>query len=535
MVEAGASADHAQEMYDESVTTVVLAAVIVAVVASIVLAIVLARMLARPLAEVGGAARRIADGDYAARVPREGPEELASLADSFNQMAASLERQEAMRRDFIANAAHELRTPLTNLQGYLEALRDGVIVADRATYDSLWDEAERLVRLSHSLDALAEGDAATSPPALEELDLAAAIRAALELAQPTLERAGLRSSSTSRTAPGPGQPGPARPGPRQPAVQRRPLHAGRRDRHRPCRTAAGGPPGSIANTGEGIPPDDLERVFERFYRVEKSRDRARGGAGIGLAIVKQLVEAGRRPRRCGIARRADALLVQPAGLTGVGVTGGRCRPSRQRSRASPSHWIGLRRSPRNATATRIVTAGPNDAASPTIQVGADLEADREDDRARATSSMPASVIAPTTVLEPRPRRRSVAGHPPRGQGQDDRMASDQTGVHRSSHRVELDPAHRLEGDVGDHRHQREQDERHDREDDARTREPCRPPAAIEGDPGQHDPDGRDIAPTAWSGVNDSPRKRTERTTVNPPNAATMPLTTEIGPIWRPVK
>ena len=75
-------------------------------------------------------------------------------------MAASLERQETMRRDFIANAAHELRTPLTNLQGYLEALRDGVIVADRATYESLWDEAERLVRLSRSLDALAEGDAA---------------------------------------------------------------------------------------------------------------------------------------------------------------------------------------------------------------------------------------------------------------------------------------------------------------------------------------------------------------------------------------
>ena len=68
-----------------------------------------------------------------------------------------------MRRDFIANAAHELRTPLTNLQGYLEALRDGVIVADRATYESLWDEAERLVRLSRSLDALAEGDAAPGP------------------------------------------------------------------------------------------------------------------------------------------------------------------------------------------------------------------------------------------------------------------------------------------------------------------------------------------------------------------------------------
>ena len=191
MMEAGDSAEHAREMYDDSVTTVVIAASVVAVLASVGLAVVLARMLARPLAEIGGAARRIADGDYAARVPREGPEELASLADSFNQMAASLEQQERMRRDFIANAAHELRTPLTNLQGYLEALRDGVIVADRATYESLHEEADRLVRLSHSLDALAEGDAGTTPSVVVELDLAAAIRSALDLAAPAIERAGL--------------------------------------------------------------------------------------------------------------------------------------------------------------------------------------------------------------------------------------------------------------------------------------------------------------------------------------------------------
>jgi len=292
MVEAGDSADHAQAMYDESVTTVVLAAVVVAAIASVVLAIILARMLARPLAEVGGAARRIADGDYGARVPREGPEEIASLADSFNQMAASLERQEAMRRDFIANAAHELRTPLTNLQGYLEALRDGVITPDRATYDSLWDEAERLVRLSHSLDALAEGDAATGPPTLVEIDLAAAIRAAVELAQPTLDRAGLMVVLDVPVH----LPARANPDHFAQVLSNLLSNAARY-------TPTGGTVTiraerratdllvSIANTGEGIPPDDLDRVFERFYRVEKSRDRARGGAGIGLAIVKQLIEA----------------------------------------------------------------------------------------------------------------------------------------------------------------------------------------------------------------------------------------------------
>ena len=292
MMEAGDSADHAREVYDASVTAVVIVASVLAVIASVCLAIVLGRMLARPLSDVGAAARRIADGDYKARVPRKGPEELASLADSFNQMAASLERQESMRRDFIANAAHELRTPLTNLQGYLEALRDGVIVADRATYESLHEEADRLVRLSHSLDALAEGDAGTRPAHAIELDLAAAVRSALDLAAPSIERAGLMLNAEIP-----------------------PVLLGQTDPDRLAQvlanlfsnairyTTAGGTitvraerrPGdllvSIANTGDGIPPQDLDRVFERFYRVEKSRDRARGGAGIGLAIVKQLVES----------------------------------------------------------------------------------------------------------------------------------------------------------------------------------------------------------------------------------------------------
>jgi signal transduction histidine kinase len=271
---------------------VIIAATVVAVLASVGLAIVLARMLAKPLAEIGAAARRIADGDYAARVPREGPEELASLADSFNQMAVSLERQEAMRRDFIANAAHELRTPLTNLQGYLEALRDGVISADRSTYESLHEEAERLVRLSRSLDALAEGDAGTSPDAPVDLDLAEAIRTATELAMPSIERAGLRLDvEVPQTLPAHADPD------RLAQVLANLLSNAVRY------TSAGGAitvraerrPGdvlvSVTNTGNGIPPGDIDRVFERFYRVEKSRDRERGGAGIGLAIVKQIVES----------------------------------------------------------------------------------------------------------------------------------------------------------------------------------------------------------------------------------------------------
>jgi signal transduction histidine kinase len=293
MVRAGDSAAHAQTMYDQSVRTVLIAAIVVAALASIGIAIVLGRMLARPLREVGAAARRIAEGDYAARVPREGPEEIASLADSFNQMAMALEEQERMRRDFIANAAHELRTPLTNLQGYLEALRDGVMVADRATYESLHEEADRLVRLSRSLDALAEGDAATSPPELQSIDLVTAVRAAIDLAQPALDRAGLRVSLDAPAT----LPAQANADHLAQVLANLLSNAVRytprggmvavKVERRPNDLLV-----SIANTGEPIPSEDLDHVFERFYRVEKSRDRARGGAGIGLAIVKQLVEAG---------------------------------------------------------------------------------------------------------------------------------------------------------------------------------------------------------------------------------------------------
>ena len=292
MIETGDTATHAREMYDTSVMSVVVIAVVVAVLASLGLAVLLARRLTRPLADVGSAARRIASGDYGTRVPRGGPEEIASLADSFNQMAASLERQEAIRRDFIANAAHELRTPLTNLQGYLEALRDGVIEAESATYESLWEEAERLVRLSHSLDALADGDGASGPPRLEEIDLVGAIRRAIDLVTPNLDRAGLHLvvDLPDRL--------PARANPDHlaqvldnllsNAVRYTPSggEVSIRAERRPSDLLV-----SIANSGDPLPDAELERVFERFYRVDKSRDRERGGAGIGLAIVKQLVEA----------------------------------------------------------------------------------------------------------------------------------------------------------------------------------------------------------------------------------------------------
>ena len=291
MAEHGTTPEASALMFREAVLTVVAVAIVAAVLVALVLAAIVGARLARPLQVIGAGARRIAMGDYAARIPTSGPAEIAMLAASFNQMAMELEDQERMRREFIANAAHELRTPLTNLKGYLEALRDGVIEPDRATLDSLWEEAERLVRLSNSLETLATGDAG---PAAEpvDLDVARAVLAAVDLAMSAIRAAGLSiRAEVPESLPGRADPDgfaqvlgnllqnairytPA--GGEIAVVARRVPHAVEV---------------SVSNTGPGIPSDDLVHVFERFYRVDKSRAATQGGAGIGLAIVRQIVEA----------------------------------------------------------------------------------------------------------------------------------------------------------------------------------------------------------------------------------------------------
>jgi two-component system sensor histidine kinase BaeS len=288
---AGEEAAAARAMFDDSIGPVVLVAAAGALLAATALAVLVGRTLSRPIRRLDDAAHRISSGDLDARVPTDGPTELSGLAESFNRMAESLSEQEHLRRDFVANAAHELRTPLTNLKGYLEALRDGVIEPDRATFVSLMEEAERLVRLSRSLDTLAEGDAGGPLAQLEAVDLALAVRSSVELARPSFEQLGLSLTLDV---------------PASLMAHANPDHLaqvlGNLLQNALRYSSAGGQvavralrSGDVAmvvvsNTGESIPAADLPRVFERFYRVEKSRDRAQGGAGIGLAIVRELVE-----------------------------------------------------------------------------------------------------------------------------------------------------------------------------------------------------------------------------------------------------
>jgi len=292
MVEHGASAELAHAMFDESVTRVVIVTTLLALLASLGLAIVLAQAVTRPLDGIASAARRLAEGNYGVRVERPDAPELASLADSFNQMAAGLEDQERLRRDLISNFAHELRTPLTNLKGYLQALRDGVIPTSTEVFTSLDQEVDRLYRLSLSLDELGTGGSPAAPPGLGTIDLGPVVNAALKLSYPSFDHRSIKVELTL---------------PAELRVLANPDHIAQvllnlfqnAARYTPeggsvsirAEVDDGSVVVGVTNSGEGIPAVDLPHVFERFYRVEKSRDRSRGGAGIGLAVVKQLVEA----------------------------------------------------------------------------------------------------------------------------------------------------------------------------------------------------------------------------------------------------
>ena len=204
-------------------------------------------------------------------------------------MAGALQTLERLRKDLVANVAHELRTPLANLQGYLEAMRDGVTPASAATIGSLHEEVIRLVRLVEALHELSLFDARLPRLRLETVDLGTLVRRLVDLRRGEFAAQEIAVESQVTVN------GVARA---DPDLLSQALHNLIDNALK--YTPRGGevlvdvaPDGAavrvaVTNTGEGIAPDDLPFIFERFYRGEKSRSRESGGAGIGLSIVKEV-------------------------------------------------------------------------------------------------------------------------------------------------------------------------------------------------------------------------------------------------------
>jgi signal transduction histidine kinase len=253
----------------------------------------LTRQVLRPLSRMSETARRIAEGHYRSRVPVKSCDEVGRLATAFNQMAQSLERIERLRRDMVSNVAHELRTPLTNIRGYLEALQDGILPPSRETHTLLLEETMRLVRLVEDLLLLARADAARTTLALAEVDLAQLIARVLKrfhlmLAEKKITVVTELDQLENLVFADPHKLDQVIENLLRNGWQYTP-EGGRISIH--AERSAAGVKISVVNSGPGIAPEDLPFVFERFYRGEKSRSRELGGTGIGLAIVKELVES----------------------------------------------------------------------------------------------------------------------------------------------------------------------------------------------------------------------------------------------------
>jgi two-component system sensor histidine kinase BaeS len=261
---------------------------------SAALALPLAQRLLRPVRAFQAAARRLSAGEYAARIGVEREDELGQIGRDFNALAEALQRNEQARRQWVADISHELRTPLAVLRGELEALQDGIRPIDRAAVDSLHADVRRLSRLVDDLYELSMTDLGALSYRKEDTDPLAVLREDVDAFRPRFAEAGLGLTLESRLA----LPVTLAADPQRLSQLFRNLLAnGLRytDRGGRLEVTASIEARELlidfADTPPGVPAEALPRLFDRLYRVDRSRSRETGGAGLGLAICRNIVEA----------------------------------------------------------------------------------------------------------------------------------------------------------------------------------------------------------------------------------------------------
>jgi len=289
---AGAGADR-ETVFVQSINRSLLWAGGIALAAAVILSLLVARSITRPIRELKAASAAIAAGDLSRRVPEsESGDEIAALGAAFNKMASNLARAEQLRRDMVHDVAHELRTPVTNIRCQLEAMQDGLIKPDALGIASALEEIQTLSQLVDDLQDLAQADAGQLRLAKTSVDPIAELRRAAQLVerQASAKQIRIRVDAAQSAATVNADVTRLR------QILNNLLSNALAYTPRGGEVAlAGRFTGAefeveVRDTGPGIAPEHLERVFDRFYRTDPSRSRETGGTGLGLAIVRRLVE-----------------------------------------------------------------------------------------------------------------------------------------------------------------------------------------------------------------------------------------------------
>jgi signal transduction histidine kinase len=242
------------------------------------------------------AARAVAAGDYQSHLPRSGPAEVQTLATAFNEMVGRVQTTSQAQRDFVANVSHDLRTPLTSIQGFAQAIVDGTAgdaPSQRHAAQVIYDESDRLRRLVESLLDLARLDAGQMVFSMGIVDLTAILRGVMERLSLKANEKGIRFEDRLVET-------PALLGDGDRLAQVFTNLLDNAIQHSPSggvvtvrgKVEPGWALVDVEDTGTGIPPDELSRIFERFYRLDKARPGGEGrGLGLGLAISREIVQA----------------------------------------------------------------------------------------------------------------------------------------------------------------------------------------------------------------------------------------------------
>lgn len=295
LAEGGMGNPNAERQLLQRLLRASLLAAAIAGALAFLLAMLLSYRLLRPVEDLTRAAAGMAAGDLAQRVHPQGNDELAALGKAFNHMADSLERAQQTRQAMTADIAHELRTPIAIQRAHLEALQDGIYPLTVENLQPVLESADLLTRLVEDLRTLALADAGALRLQRAPTDLPQLVARVIERFRPEAEGAQVRLNLVDRSA-----------GKAQQAL----LDSGRIEQILNNLLSNGlrySPPGGtltvditvdggharllFADSGPGIPDDALPYLFDRFYRVDRSRSREQGGTGLGLAIARQLALA----------------------------------------------------------------------------------------------------------------------------------------------------------------------------------------------------------------------------------------------------